>query len=320
MSEIKKGDWIYVHIIGHGEHVFQRAEVSDGWLRCNVNNAWSNKWCYHRLEPLKQGDKLEVGDRVVVIDRSLDNDPGLGTIHCVLEFSAEARRLPIIDAAPFGWIMEFKQLARLPDCAQDERCETSDEKETHRADDVSEYEPLETLDPCYYRESARTIRLSAGYRPIHPNCVCNMISVPICESCATLEKDVRINKNDQPIPYVLNEERCQPSPDDSIWSDTVKHDPIHCPHPEYDGSTWDYCGEGFKIYWENNVWIAHSIKPSEKWNPSFPVHSDPLDLVTEEDSFWRLVELAPRPSTPGKKLGRPRRHGGIKTPWDPWDI
>lgn len=230
-----------MYVIGRGDHVFQCSKVSDGW---------SKEWRCHRLEPLKPGDKLEVGDRVAVIGRSTnrietDDDPELGSIHRFMGFSGFGN--PRIDfATRRGWVMDFEELARLPDCAQDNWCEPEDsKKETHWADD-----------------------------------------------------------NDQPIPYVLTGLTME----------------APCPHPEFEGSTWDYCGEGFKIYWENNGWIAHSIKPSEKWNPSFPVHSDPLDLVTEEDSFWRLVELAPQQSTPGKKLERPRKHGGIKTPWNPWEI
>jgi hypothetical protein len=302
MSEIKKGDWVYAE--AGGEHVFQCSGTRDGILI--GGDDWWFKDCCRRLEPLKPCDKLSLGDRVVVIDRSLDNDPGLGTIYRVIEFSAEARRLPIIDAAPFGWIMEFKQLARLPDCAQDERCETSDEKETHRADDVSEYEPLENLDPCYYRESARTIRLSAGYRPIHPNCVCNMISVPICESCATLEKDVRINKNDQPIPYVLNEERCQPSPDDLI----------PCPHPEWEG-IWLAKKEVRRVNWctgdREFPWGVETVKAGR-----FATYS--CGWVGPKSEGWTMLEPAPRESISGPKLERPRKHGEIKTPWDPWEM
>jgi len=241
MNEIKKGDWVYAE--DGGEHVFQCSGTMgfDG-LVDGGDHWWHEEYCY-RLGPLRTGDKLEVGDRVAVIKRCATAYPDIGTIHRVMGFSFGNIK---IDFAS-GRIMLHRELARLPDCTQDKRCETSDVKETHCADDV---------------------------------------------------------KDDQPIPYVLTGLTME----------------APCPHPEFEGSTWDYCGEGFKIYWENNGWIAHSIKPSEKWNPSFPVHSDSLDLVTEEDSFWRLVELAPQQSTPGKKLERPRKHGGIKTPWNPWEI
>jgi hypothetical protein len=242
MSEIKKGDWVYTTVDVCGEYVFQCSGIEDGRMmdsRDVVMPLWTKIWC-HRLEPLKPGDKLEVGDRVVVIGRSIDNDPGLGTIHRVIEFTPEARRLPIIDAAPFGWIMEFEQLARLPDCAQDKRCEPSD------------------------------------------------------------------GKDDRPIPYVLNEERCQPSPDDSI----------PCPHPEWEG-----------------IWLAKKEVRRVKWCPGsgeFPWGIETVKAgrfatyssgwVGPKSEGWTMLEPAPRESISGPKLERPRKHGGIKTPWDPWDI
>jgi hypothetical protein len=323
MSEIKKGDWVYYAKDGMDEKVFWCDYAMDSSISghhfLTFRHAILAKRLCHRLEPLKPGDKLELGDRVAVVARSDKDDPELGTIHMVVSLD-DNKNYPIINSTKSGHLMHRSELARLPDYAQDRRSEPEDsKKETHWVDDVlketevrSWYEPLTGLANCYYCGCERTIGLNDG-------------DYPICESCATLSKEereeVRRNRDNQPIPYVLNKERCQPSGDDSIYSDTVNLEQAsHCPYPKYDGSTWDYCGEGFKIFWENNKWTAHSIKPSGKWNPSFPVHSDPLDLVTEEDSFWRLVELAPQQSTPGKKLERPRKHGGIKTPWNPWEI
>jgi hypothetical protein len=184
-------------------------------------------------------------------------------------------------------------------------------EETHWADDVCQYYASESavLRDCECCGSERTIPLWViGTGPVEIGTI-----ELICESCATLSKEereeVRCNKDDKPIPYVLNEERCQPSSDDSIWSDTVNLEQAsHCPYPKYDGSTWDYCGEGFKIFWKNNKWTAHSIKPSGKWNPSFPVHSDPSEIDEEEDGFWKLIEYSMKP----KK--------NVSFGWDPYGL
>jgi hypothetical protein len=247
MSEIKKGDWVYVE--EDEEHIFQCSGTGDGILI--GGDDWWFKDCCRRLEPLKPGDKLEVGDRVVVIGRVIDNDPGLGTIHRVIEFTPEARRLPIIDAAPFGWIMEFKHLARLPDYAQDERCETSDEKETHCVDDV---------------------------------------------------------KDDQPIPYVLTSEFVdnRPCPDLTI----------PCPHPEWEG-IWLAKKEVRRVKWcpgnGEFLWGIETVKAGR-----FATYS--CGWVGPQSEGWTMLEPAPCESISGPKLERPRKHGEIKTPWDPWDI
>jgi hypothetical protein len=248
MNEIKKGDWVYAE--EGGEHVFQCGGTRDGII-IGGDDWWFTECC-HRLDSLKPGDKLDPGDRVAVIDRSLDNDPGLGTIHRVIEFSAEARRLPIIDATQFGWIMEFGQLARLPDCAQDKRSKPEDTENVFMK--------------------------------------------------------IRRNLDCESIPYVLNKERCQPSPDDSIWSDTVNPEQIFpCPHPEWEG-TWDYLGDGYRVEWKHTRFVTSRIHGTEVvggWAPG---------------EFWKQIEPAINASTAGPKLERPKKHGGIKTPWDPWEV
>ena len=168
-------------------------------------------------------------------------------------------------------------------------------EETHWADDVYQYfYPKDTIvfRDCEYCGSERTIPLRViGTKEF------------ICESCATLSKEeregVRRHKDDQPIPYVLNEERCQP-----------------CQHPRYDGSTWDYCGEGFKLYWKDNRWIAECIKSSEKWNSNFPIHSDPLDLDLEEDGFWKLIEYGCCSTSPSAV--KPKKN--VSLGWDPYGL
>jgi len=284
MSEIKKGDWVYTEE-EDGEHIFLCSGTGAEYI--TGGDDWWFRQCCHLLEPLKPGDKLEVGDRVAVIGREI-GDPQLGEIHSVLVTRYGNLDLVVIDFTVDGTLMHYPQLARLPDCAQDERCETSDEKETHRAD-----------------------------RPIHPNCVCNMISVPICESCATLEKkereEVRRNRDDQPIPYVLNDERCQPSGVDSIYSDTVKQDQTPCPHPEWEGIWKTQYGTIVHARW------VHDNGPKSMWKKKECASTSWGDWDGPDDS-WTQIEPAPNVSTPGKKLGRPRKHGGIKTPWDPWEI
>jgi hypothetical protein len=198
--------------------------------------------------------------------------------------------------------MEFSELARLPDCAQDRRCETSDVKETHWADDVSEeteaqawYEPLTGLADCYYCGCERTIGLNDG-------------DYPTCESCATLEKEerdeVRRNRDDQPIPYVLTSK----SKDNRYGPDSE----APCPHPEWEGIWKTQYGTIVYARWvHDNGKSMWKIK--ECASTSWGYWDGPSHL-------WTLIEPAPYASRPGPKLERPKKHGGIKTPWDPWEI
>lgn len=292
MSEIKKGDWVY-YGDGHEEQVFQCDKIWGGLVKAKINIAMRYrllKYC-HRLEPLKRGDKLE-GDRVAVIERGSNIDPDIGTIHRIIDpplgYECDS---PRIDFTPEGWFMRHCELARLPDCAQDKRPGPADtKKETHWADDVHEYLPPGSLRDCYYCGAERSIGLRVGY-------------YAICESCATLlneeREEIKRCKDDQPIPYVLT-------------SGPVST--TSCPNPKYDGSTWDYCGEGFKIYWKNNKWTAYSIKPSGKWNPSFPVHFDPSEL-DEEDGFWKLIEYGCHTLESPVKLKK-----NVSFGWDPYGL
>jgi len=243
MNEIKKGDWVYSK--QSGGQVFQCKEVlsgETGEVFFGGRHLWRSKYC-HRLDPLKPGDKLDPGDRVAVIDRSLDNDPGLGTIHRVIEFSAEARRLHIIDATQFGWVMEFGQLALLPNCAQDKRSKPEDTENV-----------------------LMKIRRNLD-----------------CELCSTL-----LNEGREAVG--VNPEQASP-----------------CPHPEWEG-TWDYLGDGYRVEWKHTRFVTSRIHGTEVvggWAPG---------------EFWKQIEPAINASTAGPKLERPKKHGGIKTPWDPWEV
>jgi hypothetical protein len=117
MNEIKKGDWVYTDE-EDTEHVFLCSGTGAEYL--TGGDDWWFKDCCHLLEPLKPGDKLEVGDRVAVIERVI-GDPKLGEIHNVLVTRYGNKDLVMIDFTVDGLLMHYPQLARLPDCAQYER-------------------------------------------------------------------------------------------------------------------------------------------------------------------------------------------------------
>jgi hypothetical protein len=160
INEIKKGDWVYTQEDGLVDHVFQCAGVSDG---CIIDNSdiitlYLSPIHCHRLKPLKPGDKLSPGDRVAVVARYGEDDPKLlGTIHRIIMSPTDELECPIIDFTACGWAMLISELARLPDCAQDKRCETSDGKETQCADDDDQPIPyvltgLTMEAPCQHPE------------------------------------------------------------------------------------------------------------------------------------------------------------------------
>jgi len=130
MSEIKKGDWVYY--AGEEdeeedeeeeveEFVFRCDGIDGGWIKNQTDIImlyWDPRYC-HRLEPLKPGDKLDVGDRVAVVGRSSDGDPELGSIHRIMMILEDGPICPVIDFTNHGRAMLSSELARLPDCAQD---------------------------------------------------------------------------------------------------------------------------------------------------------------------------------------------------------
>ena len=183
-------------------------------------------------------------------------------------------------------------------------------EETHWADDVYQYfYPKDTIvfRDCEYCGSERTIPLRViGTKEF------------ICESCATLSKEeregVRRHKDDQPIPYVLNEERCQPSPDDSIWSDTVNPEQVSpCPLPKYDGSLWGYAEEAFRLIWDGCKFNAICTKPLSQKGESYFNDVDPVNLET--DGFWDLIEYGGCVSEP---IAKPKKNVSIG--WDPYGL
>jgi hypothetical protein len=311
MSEIKKGDWVYTYGDGREGHVFQCDKVEDGAARDKNNIAmpWRPLEYCHRLEPLKRGDKLEVGDRVAVIERESNIDPGIGTIHRIIGLPLGYKgSSPRIDFTPSGWFMKHCELSRLPDCAQDRPPESADtenvlmkirrnlvhgssKKETLWADDVSEYFNTGSLRDCHYCGAERPKGLRVG-------------CYAICESCATLSKEereeVRRHKDDQPIPYVLNEEHCKP-----------------CPHPKYDGSLWAYCDDGYRITWDGFCWVATCTRQRSSRGEDRLSGVDPVafDLYQEEHCLWTLIEYGGCKSEPVVKLKK-----NVSFGWDPYGL
>lgn len=109
MTEIKKGDWVYINSTYIKKHVFQCASItSTGNIHDeSTNTLWDRESC-HRLTPLEPSE-VKVGDLVVILDQNF-KEGEIGEI-------TEASNMYSISVDGI-WLFDYRQLARLPDCAQ----------------------------------------------------------------------------------------------------------------------------------------------------------------------------------------------------------
>lgn len=117
MTEIKKGDWVYINSKCIGEHVFQCASIaSTGNIHDeSTHTLWDRKSC-HRLTPLEPGG-AKVGDRCVVLDNDCLADGDIGDIVNITKVFSDTS-IDIQTKNGHNQLIYNHDLARLPDCAQ----------------------------------------------------------------------------------------------------------------------------------------------------------------------------------------------------------
>jgi hypothetical protein len=84
--------------------------------------------------------------------------------------------------------------------------------------------------------------------------------------------------------------------------------PLPCPHPEWEG-VWLFDNglskTSHKLEWVDSHWELDGCEVEWHENKGY-------------NFGWTLLEPAPAASTAGPKLPRPRKHGGVTVPWDPY--
>ena len=66
---------------------------------------------------------------------------------------------------------------------------------------------------------------------------------------------------------------------------SVMGDLEECPS-KYDGSLWEYFGEGFRVSWDGHKWNARCTKPLV----SQSIFEDVDPVAMEIEGFWNLIE------------------------------
>jgi hypothetical protein len=97
---------------------------------------------------------------------------------------------------------------------------------------------------------------------------------------------------------------------------------VPCPDPKYDGSLWDYCGEGFRVSWDGHQWNARCTKP---WARAIceSIFEDVDPVAMEIEGFWYIIEYGGCISThekPKPLKRNPNKAPEIDVPWDPYMV
>jgi hypothetical protein len=91
-----------------------------------------------------------------------------------------------------------------------------------------------------------------------------------------------------------------------------------CPDPKYDGSLWEYCGEGFRVHWDGHQWNARCTNPCAIY---ISIFEDVDPVAMEVEGFWNIIEYGGCISThekPKPLRRNPNKAPEIKVPWDPF--
>jgi len=132
----------------------------------------------------------------------------------------------------------------------------------------------------------------------------------LCESCATLSLDER------------NEVKKFHEQNEAMDHEPKEAAAEECPDPKYDGSLWDYCGEGFRVSWDGHQWNARCTKP---WARAIceSIFEDVDPVAMEIEGFWDIIEYGGCISThekPKSLRRNPNKAPEIKVPWDPYTV
>jgi hypothetical protein len=132
----------------------------------------------------------------------------------------------------------------------------------------------------------------------------------LCESCATLSLDERKEVKKFQAQKSESEELIEKMKDQKRM--------VPCPDPKYDGSLWEYCGEGFRMHWYGHQWNARRTNPCAIYASIF---EDVDPVAMEIEGFWDIIEYGGCISTyekPKSLKRNPNKAPEIKVPWDPY--
>ena len=93
-----------------------------------------------------------------------------------------------------------------------------------------------------------------------------------------------------------------------------------CPDSKYEGSLWEYCGEGFRVSWDGHQWNARCTNQRAIYVSIF---EDVDPVAMEIEGFWNLIEYGGCISThekPKPLKRNPNKAPKIKVPWDPYTV
>jgi hypothetical protein len=91
-----------------------------------------------------------------------------------------------------------------------------------------------------------------------------------------------------------------------------------CPDSKYEGSLWEYCGEGFRVHWDGHQWNARCTNPCAIY---ISIFEDVDPVAMEIEGFWDIIEYGGCISThekPKSLRRNPNKAPEIKVPWDPF--
>jgi len=148
----------------------------------------------------------------------------------------------------------------------------------------------------------------------------------LCESCATLSLEERKEVKK----FQAQKEAVDQMSIDEIWEarqEFIEKNKdqkrlVPCPDPKYDGSLWDYCGEGFRVSWDGHQFNARCTKP---WARAIceSIFEDVDPVAMEIEGFWDIIEYGGCFSThekPKPLKRNPNKAPEIKVPWDPYTV
>jgi hypothetical protein len=144
----------------------------------------------------------------------------------------------------------------------------------------------------------------------------------LCESCATLSLEERKEVKK----FQAQKEAVDQMSIDEIWEarqefiekNKDQKRMVPCPDPKYEGSLWEYCGEGFRVHWDGHQWNARCTNPCAIY---ISIFEDVDPVAMEVEGFWNIIEYGGCISThekPKPLRRNPNKAPEIKVPWDPF--
>lgn len=330
MTEIKKGDWYYSE---SSSKVWQCRKVERHRI-FNTGGSWALDYNCHRLTPLDNRSLSVKGDRYAVIDSENIDKFKSGDI----VVSDDVSCAPFISCGEKRGVACINQLARLPDCAQGDADTDRVSAQASKNEDgqcVSE----EPLSPWGASAEGLTGSIFAAIVGACPDADINKLNDQVAtkehggltlgqasvsggfcvmDGTRTIFTESTPATKPEPIPCP-HEDWCDlvesATPNKKCYTEKeIPHEPIPCPHPEWEG-VWLNCGFAVSVRWRETCWEVQDVKGIGK-----AIRKVNWDGPHKESPPWKPLEPAPQSATAGPILDRPPKHGGIQTPWDPWEV